>query len=94
MSKFRQQIKKTTLNDTHDESLVDDFRPIQELNGRNVYSSFRLERTPEPSHPVPTAPRPIVVCGNTHNHDDDTNSAGFNRLSLLFLVLCLICKLQ
>lgn len=85
MSDFRNKIKKTTVNATHEEDLVDDFRPLQQLNGRNVYSSFVTQK---PSTQAPQTVQPInVVCQHSH---DDTNNAISTSLSLFVIFISIL----
>lgn len=83
MKAFRHKIKKTPVNDTHEENLIDDFRPLQQLNGRNVYSSFKIEK-PATSAPPATA-RPIFICGQNHNNGG--NFLSLSKLLILFFIL-------
>lgn len=83
MKSFRHKIKKTPVNDTHEENLIDDFRPLQQLNGRNVYSSFQIQK-PATSAPPPTA-RPIFICGQNHNNGG--NVLVLSKVLILFFVL-------
>ncbi|CAC5361125.1 CA [Mytilus coruscus] len=87
MNDFRNKIKKTTVNDTNEEDLVDDFRPLQQLNGRNVYSSFLTQKSSTQAPSSQTVQSINVVCKHLH---DDTNNAIITNLSLFLISISIL----